>query len=155
LQAGIGLPAGLGLAGGKARITRSLLLSCKSNLPLYLFGSLSGDFGLRTLLCCKSFRLTLGFRSTTGCFSHGGPRLSCLNESLPLGLPCEDSRVIRCGACPKPIKSDLPRFGGLLKTIDKLDCFELTHVHSLCAPQLSFGGEKQMKPLPRERLRSS
>ncbi|WP_238296387.1 hypothetical protein [Methylobacterium soli] len=70
-------------------------------------------------------------------------------------MPRENNRVISRGTSPEPGYCGLPGLGGGLETVDDLVGFELTHVHSLCAPRLSAGGEKSMKPLQVERLRNS
>ena len=149
MQAGSRLPTGLGLARGKACIARSLLLGSECGLPFRLLGSLTDEFRGGTLPCSKSFSLAFGLGCKTGYFPLTDPHVSRLNDGLSGSLPREDRRIVSCGACPEPGECGLPRLGGRLKTIDELVGFELTHVHSLYAPRLSRGGEKQMKPLLR------
>jgi hypothetical protein len=102
-QAFANLPARLGFAGGKACIARSLLLGSECSLTFYLLGGQTDEFGLRALPRRKIFRLALGFSGKTGCFPLADPDFPRLNEGLPIGLPREDSRIIRCRACPEPV----------------------------------------------------
>ena len=149
------LPASLGLAGGKASIARCLLLGSQCNLPFRLLGGLTDEFGLRTLSRGKCLGLTLSLSCQAGYLPLGDAHFSRLNDSTPRRLSREDGRIISCRARPEPGEVRLSRFGDRFETINELVGFELTHVHSLCAPRRSRGGEKQMKPLPQERLRNS
>jgi len=98
-----GLPARLGLSGGKARIARSLLLGSECSLTFHLLGGQTHEFGLRVLPRRKIFHLALGFSDNTGFFPLLDPDFPRLNEGLSIGLPREDSRIIRCRACPEPV----------------------------------------------------
>jgi hypothetical protein len=150
-----GLPPSFGLASRKACIARSLLLGSECDLLLYLLGGQTSDFGLCARPCSKSFSLTLSLSGEAGHFPLVNPHFSRLDESLAFGLPCDDSGIINSRACPEAGKCGLPRLGGCLKTINELVCFKLTHVNSLSAPGSESRSKKQMKPLPRERLRNS
>jgi hypothetical protein len=124
-------------------------------LPLHLLGSLTGSLGHLPLPRSERFSLTFGLSCKASQLPLVDPNLSRLNDCSPRSMPCENNRVIGCGAGPEPGYCGLPGLGGGLKTVDDLVGFELTHVHSLCAPRLSAGGEKQMKPFQVERLRNS
>ncbi len=106
-------------------------------MPFCFFGGLADEFRRGTLLCGQGFSLALSFPCQAGYVPLVDPHLSCLNDGLPRGLPCENGRIIQCRACPEPGECGLPCFGNCLKTINKLVCFELSHEHSLCAPRLS------------------
>jgi len=128
------------------------LLGSERGLPLCLLGGLTGNFGRLALPRSKGLSLALGLECETGPLV--APNLSRLDDSSPCSLPCENNWVIRCGTCPEPGYRGLARLRGGLKTVNELVGFELAHVHSLCAPRLSAGGEKQKKPLQVERLRN-
>jgi hypothetical protein len=155
VPAGVDLPAGLGLAGGKACIARSLLFGSEGSLPFGLLGSLTDEFRRDTLASRKSLSLALGLFRQTGDLPLGDAHFPRLNDCAPRGLSCKDGRIVGSRARLESSECRLPCLGSRLKTIDKLIGFELTHVYSLCAPRLSRGSEKQMKPLPKERLRNS
>jgi len=109
--------------------------------------------GCLTLPLSQSFSLPLRLRGDASQLALVGSHLARLDDGAPRGLPCEDSRVVDGRACPKMGDCGLPRFRSSLKTVNELIRFELTHVQSLCAPRLSAGGEKKMKPPQMERLR--
>ena len=124
-------------------------------MPLHLLGSLTGSLGRLALQRSEGFSLAQSLSCKASYLSLADPNLPRLNDSSPRSMPCENNRVIGCGARLKPGECSLPGLSDGLKTVDDLVGFELTHVHSLCAPRLSAGGEKQMKPFQVERLRNS
>jgi hypothetical protein len=124
-------------------------------LPLHLLGSLTGSLGHFALPRSKSLSLALGLSCKASYLSLADTNLSRLNDSSPRSPTRENNRVVGCGARPEPGYCGLPGLGGGLKTVDDLVGFELTHVHSLCAPRLCAGGKKSMKPFQVERLRNS
>lgn len=103
-------------------------------------------------LCRLNLDLALGLGGETSRLPLGGPHVAGLNDGAPRRLPGEDSRIVGGRACPEPGKRGLSRLGDRLETINELVGSELAHVVSLCAPRPGRGREKQMKPLPEERL---
>ncbi|GJE43125.1 hypothetical protein AEGHOMDF_2304 [Methylobacterium soli] len=124
-------------------------------MALHLLGGLTGSLGRLALQRSEGFSLALSLSCKASYLSLADPNLPRLNDSSPRSMPCENNRVIGCGARPKPGYCGLPGLGGGLETVDDLVGFELTHVHSLCPPRLRASGEKSMKPLQVERLRNS
>jgi len=78
------------------------LLGSECGLPLCLLGGLTGSFGRPALPRSKRLSLALGLGCKAGHFPLVDPNLSRLNDSSPRCLPCENNRVIGCGACPEP-----------------------------------------------------
>ena len=114
MQAGGGLPTGLGLSGSKACVARRLLLGSECNLPFRLLGSLADEFRRGTLPCSQGFSFALSLGRQTGYSPLADPHVARLNDGLSGGLPCEDDRIIRGRACPEAGERSLPRFGGRL-----------------------------------------